>query len=121
MPIFDTALAIVRRARTRTGVATADKDHLHHRLMRLGHGHRRSVFILWAWTALLSGFVLYPTYTGRGDGIVPIGILALGLLVVHRPASEPDGVDPRPMTRPRPADAVRRPRPRIRAAHRRPR
>ena len=34
--------------------------------MRLGHGHRRSVLILWAWTALLSGLVLYPTYTGAG-------------------------------------------------------
>jgi len=81
VPIFDTAWSIVRRARTRTSVATADKDHLHHRLMRLGHGHRRSVFILWAWTALLSGFVLYPTYTHSGDAIVPIGILALGLLL----------------------------------------
>jgi UDP-GlcNAc:undecaprenyl-phosphate GlcNAc-1-phosphate transferase len=79
VPIFDTAWAIVRRARTRTGLATADKDHLHHRLMRLGHGHRRSVFILWAWTALLSGFVLFPTYTHSGDAIVPFGIAALGL------------------------------------------
>ena len=57
VPIFDTVFAIVRRASKRKGVATADKDHLHHRLMRLGHGHRRSVLILWAWTALLSGFV----------------------------------------------------------------
>ncbi|HVN52048.1 MAG TPA: MraY family glycosyltransferase, partial [Acidimicrobiales bacterium] len=79
IPILDTAFAIVRRARTRTSPATADKDHLHHRLMRLGHGHRRSVFILWGWTALLCAFVLYPTYTHKGDGIVPIGIAALGL------------------------------------------
>lgn len=81
VPILDTLLAIVRRATRRTGVATADKDHLHHRLMRLGHGHWRSVLILWAWTALLSGFVLYPTYSGRGDGVVPIGIAALLLLL----------------------------------------
>jgi UDP-GlcNAc:undecaprenyl-phosphate GlcNAc-1-phosphate transferase len=79
VPIVDTAFAIVRRATKRAGVATADKDHLHHRLMRLGHGQRRSVLILWAWTALLSAFVLYPTYTGRGDAIVPLGIVALGL------------------------------------------
>ena len=45
----------------RPGWPTADKEHLHHRLMRLGHGQRRSVLILWTWTALLSGFVLYPT------------------------------------------------------------
>jgi UDP-GlcNAc:undecaprenyl-phosphate GlcNAc-1-phosphate transferase len=81
VPILDTVLAIVRRATRRTGVATADKDHLHHRLMRLGHGQRRSVLILWAWTALLSGLVLYPTYTGTGDALVPLGILAAGLLL----------------------------------------
>jgi UDP-GlcNAc:undecaprenyl-phosphate/decaprenyl-phosphate GlcNAc-1-phosphate transferase len=79
VPILDTAWAIIRRAHSRTGLTTADKDHLHHRLMRMGHGHRRSVFILWAWTALLSGFVLYPTYARFGDGIVPIGIAALAL------------------------------------------
>lgn len=81
VPIFDTAFAIVRRATKRSGIAVADKDHLHHRLLRLGHGHRRSVLILWAWTALLSGFVLYPTLTGNGDGMVPITAAALGLLL----------------------------------------
>jgi UDP-GlcNAc:undecaprenyl-phosphate GlcNAc-1-phosphate transferase len=80
VPILDTAFAIVRRATRRASVATADKDHLHHRLMRLGHGHRRSVLILWTWTAILSGFVLYPTFAkGEGDAIVPFGVLALGL------------------------------------------
>jgi UDP-GlcNAc:undecaprenyl-phosphate/decaprenyl-phosphate GlcNAc-1-phosphate transferase len=81
VPIVDTAFAIVRRATHRAGLATADKAHLHHRLMRLGHGQRRSVLILWTWTALLSGLVLYPTLTGRGDAVVPIGILALALLL----------------------------------------
>ena len=77
VPVIDTLFAIVRRARSRTGISNADKGHLHHRLMRLGHGHRRSVFILWTWTALLSGFVLWPIYSGSGDGIVPIGIAAI--------------------------------------------
>jgi UDP-GlcNAc:undecaprenyl-phosphate GlcNAc-1-phosphate transferase len=77
VPIFDMLFAIIRRARSRSGISTADKGHLHHRLMRLGHGHRRSVFILWAWTALLSGFVLYPIYSGSGDGLVPFGIAAI--------------------------------------------
>ncbi|MEY2456722.1 MAG: UDP-GlcNAc:undecaprenyl-phosphate/decaprenyl-phosphate GlcNAc-phosphate transferase [Acidimicrobiaceae bacterium] len=89
VPIIDTVFAIVRRATRRAGVATADKEHLHHRLMRLGHGQRRSVLILWAWTALLSGMVLYPTYTGRGDALVPIGIagLALALFTVFHPGA----------------------------------
>ncbi|HEY3141527.1 MAG TPA: MraY family glycosyltransferase [Acidimicrobiales bacterium] len=81
VPILDTAWAIIRRASRRSGVSLADKGHLHHRLMALGHGQRRSVVILWAWTALLSALVLYPTYTGRGDAVVPLGIAALALVL----------------------------------------
>ena len=81
VPLLDTAFAIVRRLVRRQGLAVPDRGHLHHRLVRLGHGHRRSVLVLWAWTALLSAFVLYPTYTGRGDGVVPFGIAALVLVL----------------------------------------
>jgi len=82
VPLFDMTFAIVRRIATRgLRVTQADKDHVHHRIMKLGHGHRRAVFILWAWTALLSSFVLWPTYTGEGDAIVPTGIAAVCLLL----------------------------------------
>lgn len=89
VPILDTAWAIVRRATKRKGVATADKDHFHHRLIRLGHGYWRSVIILWLWTALLSGFVLYATYTGQGNGIAPFAIAAilLALFTVLHPST----------------------------------
>ncbi len=79
VPVFDTAFSILRRARRGLGVTVADKDHLHHRLMRLGHGQRRSVAILWTWTALLSAIVLYPTYSGEGDLYIPFAVLAAGL------------------------------------------
>ena len=88
VPLFDMLFAVVRRATTPgLSVTVADKDHLHHRLLRLGHGHWRAVLILWAWTALLSGFVLWPTYSGRGDAGVPIGIagVSLGLFTVLHP------------------------------------
>lgn len=83
VPILDTAWAIVRRATQRSGLSIADKGHLHHRLMNLGHGQRRSVLILWVWTALLSALVLIPTYTDGGwwDAVVPLGILALALVL----------------------------------------
>ncbi len=79
VPILDTLFAVVRRAARGGAVHAADKEHLHHRLMRIGHGHGRAVLILWMWTALLSAFVLYPTYTGEGDTVVPIGIAAFAL------------------------------------------
>ena len=81
VPIIDTAFAIVRRARNRTGVASADKQHLHHRLMQMGHGHRRAVLILWAWTVVLSGLVLFPTYTKHGNALIPVGVAGLMVLL----------------------------------------
>lgn len=81
VPIFDTLFAIVRRATSGKGLASADKGHLHHRLMEMGHGHRRSVVILWAWTALLSGFVLYPTLTDQNPTYLPFGIALLGIVL----------------------------------------
>ncbi len=82
VPILDTAFAIIRRARKRTGLATADKGHLHHRLMEMGHGQRRSVAILWGWTALLSATALFPTITGLGDSVVLLGLAALALALI---------------------------------------
>src|SRR5438105_6897631 len=79
VPMLDTSFAVVRRAARRSGISQADKEHLHHRLMRLGHGQRRSVVILWAWTAVLSAVVLFPTYTNRGNAIVPPVMAGLGV------------------------------------------
>ena len=79
VPIFDTLFAIVRRSRRRSSFHVADKEHLHHRLMRLGHGHRRSVVILWAWTAILSGLVLVPTFTNEGNAVIPFAVAGLGV------------------------------------------
>jgi UDP-GlcNAc:undecaprenyl-phosphate GlcNAc-1-phosphate transferase len=79
IPMLDTAFAIVRRAGRRGNPARADKDHLHHRLMRLGHGQRRAVLILWLWTASLSGLALYPTFTQRGNAVIPFAVLGLGV------------------------------------------
>jgi UDP-GlcNAc:undecaprenyl-phosphate GlcNAc-1-phosphate transferase len=81
VPILDTAFAIVRRATRRQALDEADKGHLHHRLMNLGHGHRRAVVILWAWTALMSGFVLYPVLTGENPTYLPFGIAALAIVL----------------------------------------
>jgi UDP-GlcNAc:undecaprenyl-phosphate/decaprenyl-phosphate GlcNAc-1-phosphate transferase len=89
LPILDTVFAVVRRATRHAKLTQADKEHLHHRLMRMGHGQRRSVLILWAWTAVLSGIVLYPTYTSRGNAVVPtaVAIMGVGLYTVLRPGA----------------------------------
>lgn len=79
VPLLDTLFSFIRRVAKGKSFAAADKDHLHHRLMRLGHGPRRTVAMLWAWTALLSAMVLFPTYTNRGNALVPLGVVAFFL------------------------------------------
>jgi UDP-GlcNAc:undecaprenyl-phosphate GlcNAc-1-phosphate transferase len=79
VPIADMAFAFVRRTARGTGFHTPDKDHVHHRLLRLGHGPRRTVLILWAWTAVLSAFLLYPLFDKQGNAVIPFGVIVLGL------------------------------------------
>jgi UDP-GlcNAc:undecaprenyl-phosphate/decaprenyl-phosphate GlcNAc-1-phosphate transferase len=79
VPLVDMAFAFIRRTARGTGFHTPDRDHIHHRLMRLGHGQRRSVVILWAWTALLSGFILFPLFFHQVNAFIPFGVLALGI------------------------------------------
>lgn len=106
VPILDAVFAVVRRASRRQGLATPDRDHLHHRLIRMGHGHRRSVFILWGWTALLSGFVLFPVYNeGKGDALVPAGVIGLGALLFISLKPGFTDADPRSAAVLEPADA----------------
>lgn len=81
VPVFDVLFAIVRRVSKRQGFATADTGHLHHRLIRLGHGPRRAVAILWGWTALFSALVLYPVFTTTTTNFVPLGLLGLVLFL----------------------------------------
>jgi UDP-GlcNAc:undecaprenyl-phosphate GlcNAc-1-phosphate transferase len=81
VPLLDTGFSFLRRLIGRKSFHVADREHLHHRLMRLGHGPRRSVVILWLWTALASAAALIPTYTNRGNALVPIALAALALLL----------------------------------------
>ena len=54
LPIADTALAILRRLQAGRPVMAADRDHLHHRLMRLGFSHRDAVLVMYLITAWLA-------------------------------------------------------------------
>jgi UDP-GlcNAc:undecaprenyl-phosphate GlcNAc-1-phosphate transferase len=77
VPLVDAVWAFARRTASGQGFHTPDKNHIHHRLMRLGHGHRRTVIILWAWTALLCGFVLLPLFDTRANVFIPLGVAVL--------------------------------------------
>ncbi|WP_122818190.1 glycosyltransferase family 4 protein [Nocardioides pantholopis] len=65
VPILDLVLAVVRRTRAGRSPFAPDKQHLHHRLLEIGHSQRRAVFIMWLWAALMAfGTVAASLYTG---------------------------------------------------------
>ncbi|HJR46351.1 MAG TPA: MraY family glycosyltransferase [Actinomycetota bacterium] len=82
LPIVDAMFAIVRRARRRTSVFHADKEHLHHRLMDLGHGHRQAVLVMYIWAALAAGAGLAFTFLDRNDVIFALPVL-VGAIVLY--------------------------------------
>ena len=54
IPLIDLSMAIVRRLRAGRSPFTADKEHLHHRLLSMGNSHRRTSAILYSWTAMFA-------------------------------------------------------------------
>ena len=58
IPYTDLMLAVIRRTRRGKPVMAADREHLHHRLLGIGHSYRQSVLIMWLWAALFSATVI---------------------------------------------------------------
>jgi UDP-GlcNAc:undecaprenyl-phosphate/decaprenyl-phosphate GlcNAc-1-phosphate transferase len=54
IPYTDLMFAIIRRIRAGRPVMAPDRQHLHHRLLTIGHSYRQSVLIMYLWAALFS-------------------------------------------------------------------
>lgn len=58
IPIFDTLYAIVRRAHKKGSIMDADNKHIHYRLMENGYSHRKTVLIIYAFSALFGALAV---------------------------------------------------------------
>jgi UDP-GlcNAc:undecaprenyl-phosphate GlcNAc-1-phosphate transferase len=54
IPYADLMFAVIRRTRAGKPLMAADRQHLHHRLLNIGHSYRQSVLIMYLWAALFS-------------------------------------------------------------------
>jgi UDP-GlcNAc:undecaprenyl-phosphate/decaprenyl-phosphate GlcNAc-1-phosphate transferase len=54
IPYADLMFAIIRRTRAGKPLMAADRQHLHHRLLNIGHSYRQSVLLMYLWAALFS-------------------------------------------------------------------
>lgn len=76
LPILETALSILRRLISGRPIFTADREHIHHKLLELGLSHRQVVIVLYAVSALfamLSLFLLWPTGSTLGLVLAVVG------------------------------------------------
>jgi len=54
LPVLDLVWAVIRRTARGQSPFTADAGHIHHRLLRLGHTHRRTVLVLYLWVSAVA-------------------------------------------------------------------
>ena len=54
VPLTNVALVTLRRLSARRPIFSADNEHIHDRLLRLGHSHRRAVLIMYGWALLMT-------------------------------------------------------------------
>jgi UDP-GlcNAc:undecaprenyl-phosphate GlcNAc-1-phosphate transferase len=83
LPIADTLLAMARRAARGVPLFSADRGHIHHRLIDLGLSHRQTVLVLYGASALLGGAALVVSFASSTDttlfllALSGVGYLAL--------------------------------------------
>lgn len=81
LPITDTALSVTRRFMSGKPLFSADREHIHHKLLERGLSHRQSAIVLYGVSAsfgLASIFLLYP----RGSTVALVLIVVSVLMFV---------------------------------------
>jgi UDP-GlcNAc:undecaprenyl-phosphate GlcNAc-1-phosphate transferase len=82
LPVADTVMAVVRRTRAGRSPFSADAEHMHHRLVQIGHSKPRAVLIMYFWSALISFTVVMFSVSSQSRPIVlgAMGFALLGLV-----------------------------------------
>ncbi|MFD0638090.1 glycosyltransferase family 4 protein [Catenulispora yoronensis] len=87
LPIADMVMAVVRRTRAGMSPLAADKGHLHHRMLQIGHSKRRAVLIMYFWAALVAFVTVLFAVTPSRQPVVygAIAMTLVGLLMLLGP------------------------------------
>ncbi len=72
-PVLDTVLAIVRRAKARRPIFSADREHIHHVLLSYGYSHQKTVVVLYIICLFFACMAfLFATFNRSGTFIVGV-------------------------------------------------
>ena len=87
VPVLDLVMAVVRRVSKGRSPFSADKMHLHHRLLELGHTHRRVVLVLYTWVSVVAFGAVSFTVFPSGFAFIGVGMgLLIAAALTVRPA-----------------------------------
>jgi UDP-GlcNAc:undecaprenyl-phosphate GlcNAc-1-phosphate transferase len=67
VPFLDTSFVIAKRLKYRRKPWSADANHFHHRMARIGFSQRKTVLYLYAWTVMLAGVALALRFVPYSD------------------------------------------------------
>jgi len=82
LPLLDVLLAVVRRTRAGRRPWAPDAEHLHHRMLRLGHTHVQAVLVLYLWAAVVALGVVSFAFVSGWVPVVVIGLVAMSATVL---------------------------------------
>jgi UDP-GlcNAc:undecaprenyl-phosphate GlcNAc-1-phosphate transferase len=86
VPMLDLLLAIVRRTRAGQSAFSPDKMHLHHRLLQIGHSHRRVVLIIYLWVGIVAfGTASTIFFNPRDTAAVMLGAIVIAVFATLIP------------------------------------
>jgi UDP-GlcNAc:undecaprenyl-phosphate GlcNAc-1-phosphate transferase len=74
LPLLDVLLAVIRRTRAGRRPWHPDAEHLHHRMLRIGHTHVQAVLLLYLWAAIVALGVVSFAFV---DGWLPLMVILL--------------------------------------------
>jgi len=91
IPLADLLIAVVRRTWAGKSPFAADRQHLHHRLLQIGHSHSRAVLIMYFWGALIAFATVAFSVVRTELYAVRVGMVlcVLGILFLLMPRFKP--------------------------------
>ena len=78
LPILDTAVAVARRLLSGRPIFSADREHIHHKLMDRGLSQKQVVIMLYGVSALCAFLSLFLLRPGGGSLAVVIAVMGVG-------------------------------------------
>jgi UDP-GlcNAc:undecaprenyl-phosphate GlcNAc-1-phosphate transferase len=82
IPLLDFLMAVIRRTKEGRHPFSADKQHLHHRMLAIGHTHRQAVLIFYLWAFVLAGGAVSLAFVTRDAAMVAVGVAIFVLIAV---------------------------------------